>query len=104
MPLFDLPLAQLRSYSSDVTPPEDLRQFWDATIREARAFPLDASFEPVENYLSVIDTFDVTFAGYGGAPVRGWLHLPAHRERGAAGRVRAFHQGHPRPGLRRHTG
>ena len=84
MPLFDLPLAQLRSYSSDVTPPEDLRQFWDATIREARAFPLDASFEPVENYLSVIDTFDVTFAGYGGAPVRGWLHLPAHREPGAA--------------------
>jgi cephalosporin-C deacetylase len=84
MPLFDLPLAQLRSYSSDVTPPEDLRQFWDATIREARAFPLDASFEPVDNYLSVIDTFDVTFAGYGGAPVRGWLHLPAHREPGAA--------------------
>ena len=84
MPLFDLPLAQLRSYSSDVTPPEDLRQFWDATIREARAFPLDASFEPVDNYLSVIDTFDVTFAGYGGAPVRGWLHLPAHREAGAA--------------------
>ena len=84
MPLFDLPLAQLRSYSSDVTPPEDLRQFWDATIREARAFPLDAAFELVENYLSVIDTFDVTFAGYGGAPVRGWLHLPAHREAGAA--------------------
>jgi cephalosporin-C deacetylase len=84
MPLFDLPLAQLRSYSSDVTPPEDLRQFWDATIREARAFPLDASFEPVDNYLSVIDTFDVTFAGYGGAPVRGWLHLPAHRDPGAA--------------------
>ncbi|OAE03692.1 acetylxylan esterase [Arthrobacter sp. OY3WO11] len=84
MPLFDLPLAQLRAYSSDVTPPEDLGHFWDATIREARSFPLDASFEPVENYLSVIDTFDVTFAGYGGAPVRGWLHLPAHREPGAA--------------------
>jgi cephalosporin-C deacetylase len=84
MPLFDLPLAQLRAYSSDVTPPEDLREFWDATLQEAQAFPLAATFEPVENHLTVIDTFDVTFAGYDGAPVKGWLHLPAHREPGAA--------------------
>ncbi|KRE91691.1 acetylxylan esterase [Arthrobacter sp. Soil764] len=83
MPLFDLPLDQLRSYTSGVTPPEDLAAFWDATLAEARAFPLSASFEPVENYLTVIDTLDVTFAGFGGAPVRGWLHLPAHRDAGA---------------------
>jgi cephalosporin-C deacetylase len=83
MPLFDLPLAQLRSYTSDATPPEDLGAFWDTTLAEARAFPLDASFEPVENYLTVIDTFDVTFAGFGGARIKGWLHLPASREPGA---------------------
>lgn len=82
MPLFDLPLAQLRAYVSDVTPPADFGAFWDATIAEARAFPLDAVFEPVENYLAVIDTFDVTFAGYGGAPVKGWLHLPTNRNAG----------------------
>lgn len=83
MPLFDLPLAQLRSYTSDVTMPEDLREFWDATIGDARAYPLNARFEPVENYLSVIDTFDVTFAGYGGEPIKGWLHLPAIRDSGS---------------------
>lgn len=83
MPLFDFPLDQLRRYTSDVTPPPDLSEFWDATLGEARAFPLDATFEPVENYLTLIDTFDVTFAGYGGAPVKGWLHLPATREPGA---------------------
>ncbi|BCW20329.1 acetylxylan esterase [Arthrobacter sp. NtRootA9] len=83
MPLFDFPLDQLRRYTSDVTPPPDLSEFWDATLGEARAFPLDATFEPVENYLALIDTFDVTFAGYGGAPVKGWLHLPAAREPGA---------------------
>lgn len=32
----------------------------------------------------MIDTFDVTFSGYGGAPVKGWLHFPAHREPEAA--------------------
>ncbi len=26
-----------------------------------------------------IDTFDVTFRGFGGSPIRGWLHLPATR-------------------------
>lgn len=83
MPLFDLPLAQLRGYASDVTPPNDLAAFWDTTIEEARAFPLEATFEPVENYLTLIDTFDATFAGYGGAPIKGWLHLPANREPGA---------------------
>ncbi|UZX04439.1 acetylxylan esterase [Arthrobacter sp. CDRTa11] len=82
MPLFDLPLEQLRGYTSAVTPPADFQAFWDATIEEARIFPLGATFEPVENYLSVIDTYDVTFAGYGGAPIKGWLHLPAHRAPG----------------------
>jgi cephalosporin-C deacetylase len=79
MPLFDLPLQHLREYTSTVTPPQDFQAFWDHTIEEARTFPLGATFEPVENYLSVIDTYDVTFAGYGGAPIKGWLHLPANR-------------------------
>jgi cephalosporin-C deacetylase len=82
MPLFDLPLEELRTYTSAVTPPGDFDAFWDRTISDARGFPLAAVFEPVENYLSVIDTFDVTFSGYGGTPVKGWLHLPVNRERG----------------------
>ena len=82
MPLFDLPLEQLRTYTSAVTAPADFDAFWDRTVNEARRFPLDAVFEPVDNYLSVIDTFDVTFGGYGGSPVKGWLHLPANRMAG----------------------
>ncbi|MDJ0319266.1 acetylxylan esterase [Pseudarthrobacter sp. PS3-L1] len=80
MPLFDLPLEQLRSYTSDVQPPLDLDSFWDQSIAEARTFALDATFAPVHNHLTVIDTFDVTFAGFDGAPIKGWLHVPAHRD------------------------
>ncbi|WP_320536444.1 acetylxylan esterase [Pseudarthrobacter sp. IC2-21] len=83
MPLFDLPPEKLRGYTSTVSPPADLHDFWDATIEEARTFPLGASFQPTQNHLTVIDTFDVTFAGYGGAPIKGWLHLPANREPGS---------------------
>jgi cephalosporin-C deacetylase-like acetyl esterase len=77
MPLFDLPLDQLRNYTSTAVAPADFDDFWDRTIAEARGLPLNAVFEPVDNYLSVINTFDVTFSGFGGDRIKGWLHLPA---------------------------
>lgn len=82
MPQFDLPLEQLQGYHSKAVEPEDFDSFWDATIAEARQFPLDAGFTPVDNLLTVIDSFDVSFAGFGGDSVKGWLHLPANRAPG----------------------
>ncbi|MGO4804630.1 acetylxylan esterase [Arthrobacter sp. 2MCAF15] len=79
MPLFDLTLDQLRTYTSAAVEPEDFDEFWDRTLAEARDFPLDDVYAPVENHLSVIDSFDVSFAGFGGARIKGWLHLPANR-------------------------
>ncbi|MBV2352941.1 acetylxylan esterase [Streptomyces sp. J2-1] len=77
MALFDLPLAQLRTYRSDSSAPDDFEEFWDTTLKDARALPLDARFAPVDAGLATIDVYDVTFAGYGGHPVRGWLRVPA---------------------------
>ena len=79
MPLFDLPLPELRDYKPDIAVPQDLDEFWAATLEETRRHDLAATFDPVDSGLTVIDTFDVTFAGFGGAPIRGWLHLPANR-------------------------
>ncbi|MCX6499573.1 MAG: acetylxylan esterase [Arthrobacter sp.] len=84
MPLFDLPLDQLRAYSSSAVEPGDFDEFWTRTIAEARGFPLDAVYTPVENQLRVIDSFDVSFAGFGGDRIKGWLHLPANRDAGSA--------------------
>ena len=84
MPLFDLPLDQLRTYTSAAVEPGDFDEFWDRTLAEARDVPLDAVYAPVENYLSVIDSFDVSFAGFGGARIKGWLHVPANRVPGRA--------------------
>ncbi|GGX75406.1 acetylxylan esterase [Streptomyces minutiscleroticus] len=77
MALFDLPLDQLRNRRSDSVEPEDFDAFWAKTLQEARAHDLDARFEPVETGLSTVEVFDVTFAGFGGHPVKGWLVLPA---------------------------
>ena len=78
MAQFDLPLAELREYAPALVEPWDLDAFWATTLAEARSHPLAASFMPVETGLTEISSHDVTFAGYGGSPVKGWLHLPAH--------------------------
>jgi cephalosporin-C deacetylase len=75
-----MPLDVLRVYRPDLPVPADLDAFWATTLAEARDHDLDASFTPVDSGLKVIETFDVRYSGFGGSPIRGWLHLPAHRE------------------------
>jgi cephalosporin-C deacetylase len=72
-----MPLDELRRYRPDLTEPEDFDAFWEKTLSAAREHDLDARFVPVDAHLSTVDVFDVTFAGFGGHPVRGWLILPA---------------------------
>lgn len=79
MPQSDLPLDELRRYSPTIVVPPDLDRFWATTLAEARDHDLAATFARVDNGLRVISTFDVTYAGFGGSPIRAWLHLPAER-------------------------
>jgi cephalosporin-C deacetylase len=79
VPHFDLPLEELRRYRPDVAVPDDLDGFWKETLAAARGHELAARFTPVDTGLVVVETYDVAFAGYGGTPVKGWLHLPAQR-------------------------
>jgi cephalosporin-C deacetylase len=77
MPQVDLALDDLRRYRSEAVAPDDLDAFWAATFAEAAAHDLAATFTPAQSPLTVVDTYDVTFAGFGGHPIRAWLHLPA---------------------------
>lgn len=78
--LFDLPLDQLWDYSPAVTEPDDFDDYWARALAEARLHDLDVRAEPVATGYTAVDTYDVTFAGYGGHPVRAWLRVPAHRD------------------------
>ncbi|MEN4010866.1 MAG: acetylxylan esterase [Chloroflexota bacterium] len=77
MAYFDLPLEQLREYRPPRDEPSDFDAFWQETLRQARAYPLDAVFEPVDYGLRTLKSYDVTFNGYAGQPIKGWLSLPA---------------------------
>jgi cephalosporin-C deacetylase len=74
---FDLPLEQLKTYKPPRTEPADLDAFWAETLNITRSYPLDAIFQPLETGLKRIEVFDVTFNGYAGQPIKGWLVLPS---------------------------
>lgn len=76
MAMFDMPLDRLRSYRPEVDEPADFDPFWEQTVAEARSHDLGVTVEPVDNKLAVLDSYDVTFAGFGGHPVKAWLHVP----------------------------
>jgi len=81
MPIFDLPLAELRGYRPDVAEPADFDAFWADTLAEARSFPGGGRATAWDGPSAAIDVADVTFPGYGGEPIRAWLTTP----RGASG-------------------
>ncbi len=79
MAFFDLSLDELRSYDPRPKAPPDLEEYWARTLAQARSAGAGSqpAFVPVRTPLTLVDAYDVTFPGFGGDPVRGWLHVPA---------------------------
>jgi cephalosporin-C deacetylase len=77
VPLSDLTLQQCLDYQPSLSSPPDLDEFWSTTLAAAADAASAPHFEPVDTGLRQVDTFDVTFSGYAGEAVSGWLHLPS---------------------------
>ncbi|WP_430784222.1 acetylxylan esterase [Actinoplanes sp. G11-F43] len=91
MAAFDLPLDRLERYVPVVPEPDDFDEFWTRTLTARPPGPISApssaadslsvgeillSVDETENELALLDCWDVTFAGYGGEPVRAWYTRP----------------------------
>jgi cephalosporin-C deacetylase len=76
--LTDLPLAELRGYRARLTEPDDFDEFWLSTLAEARAIGGPVSLAPAETAITELTVEDLSFPGFGGEPVRGWVTRPAH--------------------------
>ncbi len=76
MPLFDMPLEEMRIYKPLRDEPDDFDAFWSDTLSEARTHDLHATFEPADYGLATIDVYDVSFSGFGGDRIRGWYMTP----------------------------
>lgn len=76
MPFFDFNPEELAKYRPDTGEKPDFDAFWKRTMDKTRSFPLNAEFKPYDCGLSLIEHFDVTFSGYNGQRIKGWLGLP----------------------------
>ncbi|MDR0593625.1 MAG: acetylxylan esterase [Bifidobacteriaceae bacterium] len=74
--LRDMPIDQLTSYQGNVAQPGDFQEFWDKTLAESRALGWAPRLNPVETPLTTINVYDMTFAGYGGEPIKAWVRVP----------------------------
>lgn len=74
--LFDLPLGELERYRPEVAEPADFDVFWRDELDRARKQSLDIVFAKARTDVRHAEVFDVTFAGHGGDPIRGWLFVP----------------------------
>jgi cephalosporin-C deacetylase len=80
MALIDLSVDELREYRPERTEPTDFDEFWTDTLDEARSHPIALEHTTVDVGLPLISVDDVTFAGYGGQPIKAWLVRPANAE------------------------
>ncbi|MDQ0958472.1 cephalosporin-C deacetylase [Streptomyces sp. B4I13] len=77
MPAFDLPLPDLEHHRPEPDEPADFDMYWAAALKEAAQRDPLVSVSPVETALRLTRTWDVTFRGYAGDPIRAWFSLPA---------------------------
>jgi cephalosporin-C deacetylase len=80
MPFTDLMHPELGAYTSNVAMPGDFADFWNSTIAKSRAVGGTVSVVKAPTTLKAVETYDVTFPGFGGHPIKGWLIRPARFE------------------------
>jgi len=81
MALTDLSRDELETYRPQVPEPEDLDEFWAGTLAESRAAAAEPKLEPARTPVTELIVEDLTFTGFGGDPVQGWVTRPRRAER-----------------------
>ena len=71
-------MPELEAYRPDREEPADFDDFWLRTLDEQdAAHPLQVHAERLDTGLTEVITEDVTYTGFGGQPIKAWLHRPA---------------------------
>lgn len=82
MPLYDLPLDQLRQYRTTTQEPTGLDDWWAERIKAARALakPLRLTRHEPDLY-GPVEVYDAEFSGAGGDRIRAWYIKPPAAEK-----------------------
>ncbi len=82
--LRDLTLDELRGYAPAVAEPADFAEFWATELAVAAERDAEPVLRPADTRVRHAAVFDLTFPGYHGDPVKGWLLLPRDSVPGSA--------------------
>lgn len=69
MPLVDMPLEQLKTYTGINPCPHDIDKYWDRAVAEMRALDAKVELKPAEFQVPFAECFHLYFTGVGGARV-----------------------------------
>src|SRR6185295_17162772 len=79
MPSIDMPLEQMRQYKPPLYREADFESFWDTTVAEALAQPLNAELIPFDLPTRGSQCYAVRFDGFKGGRLAGWYIRPTAR-------------------------
>jgi cephalosporin-C deacetylase len=80
MPIFEMPLAELRVYGGRNPKPNDFDQFWTRASDELAQTDPDTELRPAEFQAPFAECFDLYFTGVGGARIHAMYLRPRVRE------------------------
>jgi cephalosporin-C deacetylase len=69
MPIFEMPLHELRLYQGRNPRPEDFDAYWAAALGELASIDSNVALHPVDYAATFADCFDLRFTGVGGARI-----------------------------------
>lgn len=69
-------IAELEKYLPPLTARPDLDEFWEKTLAQAKAVPLDGVCTPVDYPAESMSVYDVSYCGFDQTRIHGWLIVP----------------------------
>lgn len=90
MPLTDGRLEELRHYRPEPQTPDRFDEFWSTTLRKASTLARPPILGTPDPTFPEVIVQDLTFSGFGGEPIKGWVVRPRSSERLAAPAVVEF--------------
>ncbi|MGC8540523.1 MAG: acetylxylan esterase [Phycisphaerae bacterium] len=79
MPVIDMPMEKLATYSGRNPRPADFDAYWSQALGEMKAVKPDVVLRPAEFHAPHVDCFDMYFTGVGGARIHVKFLQPKHR-------------------------
>ena len=79
MPILDMPLEKLRTYTGRSPRPDDFDDYWTRALAEMRATDANVQLRPSEFKTTFADCFDLFFTGVKGARVHAKLIRPKNQ-------------------------